>query len=90
MAREHGCRTYDLYGIPPDDDHAHPMHGLYRFKTGFGGTIVHRLGCYDVVLNRPLYAALRLPEAVRYFYYKRLRRLRRRTTTERGGRAPSP
>jgi hypothetical protein len=90
MAREHGCSTYDLYGIPPDDDPAHPMHGLYRFKTGFGGTIVHRPGCYDVVLNRPLYMALRLPEAARYFYYKRLRRLWRGTMRAGGGRAPPP
>lgn len=75
LAREVGCETYDLYGIPPDDDPAHPMHGLYRFKIGFGGRVLHRLGCYDVVLRPALYAALRLPERVRYVYYKRVRRI---------------
>jgi lipid II:glycine glycyltransferase (peptidoglycan interpeptide bridge formation enzyme) len=92
LARELGCTSYDLYGIPPDDDPAHPMHGLYRFKTGFGGTVVHRLGCYDVALRRAVYAALRLPERARYVYYKRLRRvaLRLRKGSGRGERAPSP
>lgn len=90
MAREAGCSSYDLYGIPPDDDPAHPMHGLYRFKIGFGGAVIHRLGCYDVVLRRAAYAALRLPERVRYVYYKRVRRLARGLTRGRQGRAPSP
>ena len=85
-ARERGAASYDLYGIPPDDDPAHPMHGLYRFKTGFGGAIVHRMGCHDVVLNRAVYAALRLPERARYVWYKQIRRrLRRRPAS-----APSP
>ncbi|WP_455382100.1 lipid II:glycine glycyltransferase FemX [Salinispira pacifica] len=46
-AAELGCTQYDLYGIPPSDDPAHPMHGLFRFKTGFGGRFVHRRGCWD-------------------------------------------
>lgn len=53
-ARERGCATYDLWGIPardPDatkDDTSNKIagtkgedwRGLYRFKTGFGGEIV--------------------------------------------------
>ena len=46
-AWEMGCRVYDLFGIPPKEDPSHPMAGLYRFKTGFGGRIVHRPGCWD-------------------------------------------
>ena len=87
-AREQGALRYDLYGIPPDDDPRHPMHGLYRFKTGFGGAVVRRQGCHDVVLNRPLYALLRLPERARYFYYKSLRR--RLSTARPARRVPSP
>jgi lipid II:glycine glycyltransferase (peptidoglycan interpeptide bridge formation enzyme) len=46
-ARAAGCREYDLFGIPPREDPEHPMAGLYRFKTGFGGTIIHRPGSWD-------------------------------------------
>jgi lipid II:glycine glycyltransferase (peptidoglycan interpeptide bridge formation enzyme) len=56
-ARASGCRTYDLFGIPPSADPGHPMAGLYRFKTGFGGRIVHRPGCWDYPC-RPLGAYL--------------------------------
>ena len=42
-----GCETYDLYGIPPNADPAHSMAGLFLFKTGFGGKIIHRMGCWD-------------------------------------------
>ncbi|MDR2158593.1 MAG: peptidoglycan bridge formation glycyltransferase FemA/FemB family protein [Treponema sp.] len=56
-ARAAGCRFYDLFGIPPGDDPGHPMAGLYRFKTGFGGRIIHRPGSWDYAL-RPLGAAL--------------------------------
>ncbi len=50
-AKKYGCPVYDFYGIPPTDDENHPMHGLYLFKTGFGGTIVHRPGSFDVGFN---------------------------------------
>ena len=52
-AKASGCEEYDLFGIPPDDDPSHPMAGLYRFKTGFGGRIVHRPGSWDYP-SRPL------------------------------------
>jgi len=50
-ARQYGCPVYDFYGMPPTDDPSHPMHVLYLFKTGFGGTIVHRPGSFDVPLS---------------------------------------
>jgi lipid II:glycine glycyltransferase (peptidoglycan interpeptide bridge formation enzyme) len=56
-AKGAGCTCYDLFGIPPDDDPSHPLSGLYRFKTGFGGTIIHRPGCYDYVY-RPVVKTL--------------------------------
>lgn len=53
-AREHGCETYDLWGISDKDPETvtsdnksaiagtkgDDWRGLYRFKTGFGGEIV--------------------------------------------------
>jgi lipid II:glycine glycyltransferase (peptidoglycan interpeptide bridge formation enzyme) len=46
-AKAAGCTEYDLFGIPPGKDPSHPMAGLYQFKTGFGGRIVHRPGSWD-------------------------------------------
>lgn len=74
LARERGCRTYDLFGIPPHDDPSHPMHGLFRFKTGFGGAILNRLGCWDVALMPAAYRAYRAAETVRGAYFRRWRR----------------
>jgi lipid II:glycine glycyltransferase (peptidoglycan interpeptide bridge formation enzyme) len=46
-AKAAGCTQYDLFGIPPTADPKHPMAGLYLFKTGFGGRIIHRPGSWD-------------------------------------------
>ena len=74
LAKAAGCRVYDLFGIPPADDSNHPMHGLFRFKTGFGGRIVNRYGSYDLALLRARYSAYRQAEALRRFYYRRLKK----------------
>lgn len=73
-ARAAGCRVYDMYGIPPTDDENHPMHGLYRFKTGFGGQVVHRPGSLDIPLS-PLYKLYVSGERLRTFWYKRVKKL---------------
>jgi len=71
---EAGITSYDLFGVPPADDPAHPMHGLYRFKTGFGGRLVHRAGSWDVVIRPMRYNAYRFAERVRSFYFHRMRK----------------
>ncbi|MCQ2595248.1 MAG: peptidoglycan bridge formation glycyltransferase FemA/FemB family protein [Treponemataceae bacterium] len=73
-AKNHGCQSYDFYGIPPTDDESHPMHGLYRFKTGFGGEIVHRTGSMDVNLS-PLYAPYAVAEKLRLIWFKKIKKL---------------
>ena len=55
-AKAAGCLEYDLSGIPDDDHPAHPMHGLLRFKLGFGGRHVVRRGCWDYPLLKDEYA----------------------------------
>jgi lipid II:glycine glycyltransferase (peptidoglycan interpeptide bridge formation enzyme) len=69
-AKAAGCVEYDLFGIPPAEDPSHPMAGLYRFKTGFGGQIVHRAGSWDYPLRRPVYAAFRAAERARAWWFK--------------------
>ncbi len=76
LAKREGALAYDLFGIPPSDDPSHPMHGLYRFKTGFGGTIIHRAGCRDYPLRPMQYRVYRLLERLRYFYFKKLKKRR--------------
>jgi lipid II:glycine glycyltransferase (peptidoglycan interpeptide bridge formation enzyme) len=60
-----GCGSYDLFGIPPREDPAHPMAGLYRFKTGFGGEIRHRGGSWDYSYRPCLARLFTLAEALR-------------------------
>lgn len=47
LSRDKGCREYDMFGISPNKDVNHPLYGLYKFKSGFGGEIFHSLGCWD-------------------------------------------
>lgn len=61
-AHEAGCREYDLFGVSPNPDPSHPMYGLYRFKTGFGGKILHRHGCWDYPLDEDAYEIYRTSE----------------------------
>lgn len=69
-AREYGCPAYDFYGMPPTDDENHPMHGLYLFKTGFGGKIIHRPGSFDAIIKKGDYTLYAVAEKMRAFYYK--------------------
>lgn len=73
-AKKRGCETYDMFGIPPTDDPAHAMHGLYRFKTGFGGEVHHCLGAWDYKYSSLVYPIYRVLEAMRKFYYKTLKK----------------
>jgi lipid II:glycine glycyltransferase (peptidoglycan interpeptide bridge formation enzyme) len=73
-AKAAGCGTYDLFGIPPREDPAHPMAGLYKFKTGFGGAIAHRAGSWDYPLFGVGCALFRGAERLRSWYYKDFRK----------------
>jgi lipid II:glycine glycyltransferase (peptidoglycan interpeptide bridge formation enzyme) len=62
-AREQGCRWYDLWGVPDEEeadlearfaDRSDGLWGVYRFKRGFGGRVVRMAGAWDLV-----YAPLR-------------------------------
>ncbi len=70
-AKAYGSRYYDMYGMPPTDDPSHPMHGLYLFKTGFGGRNVHRTGSWDVPL-KGIYKLCVLAEGARAFWHKKI------------------
>lgn len=62
-ARAAGCRSYDLLGVPPNNDPYHSMYGLYTFKTGLGGRVVHYSGCWDYPLDERRYRLFRNAES---------------------------
>ena len=74
VAISRDCRSYDFFGIPAKPDPDHPMFGLYQFKTGFGGGIVHRFGCWDAVLKAPAYRIFRTADALRTVYFQKIRK----------------
>ena len=64
QARVRGCVEYDMGAVSPGADPDHPFYGLYRFKSGFGGRIVHRTGSWDYPIDRDGYTTFRNVETV--------------------------
>jgi peptidoglycan pentaglycine glycine transferase (the first glycine) len=60
-AKAHGYAIYDFWGAPDTLVESDPMWGVYRFKDGFGGTVVRHIGAWD-------YA----PVPLLYWAYERL------------------
>ncbi len=61
-AKEKNCTEYDMFGISPKPDPNHPLNGLYRFKTGFGGEVYHTLGCWDYPFEEEIYKSYSFSE----------------------------
>jgi len=61
-SQQAGCTEYDMFGISPSPDPEHPLYGLYKFKSGFGGEIYHSLGCWDYPLDKKTYSLFRASE----------------------------
>lgn len=72
-ARERGSVYYDFYGIPPHPKHPE-MQGLYRFKTGFGGRHITRLGAWDYPYSKFLYTLFSIAETARIFWHHRFKK----------------
>ncbi len=71
QARSAGLRCYDFFGIPPHSDPQNSMHGLYRFKIGFGGYIIRRAGAWDLAYSWVFYKLYRLLERGRLWLQHR-------------------
>lgn len=70
IAKAYGCTEYDMFGVSPGPDKSHPMYGLYRFKTGFGGELFHHLGCWDYPLDEDSYKLFQISEMGIQGYYR--------------------
>jgi lipid II:glycine glycyltransferase (peptidoglycan interpeptide bridge formation enzyme) len=67
----HGCRDYDLYGVPDYDEdflesefekRSDGLWGVYRFKRGFGGRVVRAAAPLEKVFFPTIYKLFRLIE----------------------------
>jgi lipid II:glycine glycyltransferase (peptidoglycan interpeptide bridge formation enzyme) len=67
-AQQRGCRVYDLWGVPDEDEAAleagfsqrqDGLWGVYRFKRGFGGTLRRAAAPLDRVYQPALYVFYR-------------------------------
>jgi lipid II:glycine glycyltransferase (peptidoglycan interpeptide bridge formation enzyme) len=76
-ARQRGCKTYDMWGIPDEDEptleanfesRSDGLWGVYRFKRGFGGQVVRHVGAWVSVFS-PL----------RWWLFNRARKVRKTT-----------
>jgi peptidoglycan pentaglycine glycine transferase (the first glycine) len=68
-AKAMGCKEYDLWGIPDEDEavleeqfnqQSDGLWGVYRFKRGFGGRICRAAGPWDRVYNPLLYSLYKI------------------------------
>jgi peptidoglycan pentaglycine glycine transferase (the first glycine) len=59
-AKAKGCTTYDLWGVPDEDEatlesqfdqRQDGLWGVYRFKRGFGGRLARSVGAWDRVYS---------------------------------------
>lgn len=67
-AKARGCKYYDLWGIPDEDEEtleaqfqerSDGLWGVYGFKRGWGGFVVRSIGTWDKVFNPLVYTAYR-------------------------------
>jgi len=79
-ARANGCLIYDLWGAPDVFDEKDALWGVFRFKEGFGGQVVRRIGAWDLPVRPWLYRLYtqvlpRLLEIMRWRGRERTRRV---------------
>ncbi len=79
-AKNQGCSTYDMWGAPDRFDETDPMWGVYRFKRGYNGEVVHTVGAWDFPV-RPFYYTIytrwvpRLLNIMRWFGNRQTRQI---------------
>lgn len=67
-AMAEGRSTFDFWGVIPNESGDHPWAGLSTFKKTFGGSLLSRVGTFDLPVRR-----------FRYHLYDTARRLRHRS-----------
>lgn len=52
LAKEKGCKVYDLWGAPDEFVEDDRMWGVYQFKRGLGGEVVITPGAWDLPISK--------------------------------------
>jgi lipid II:glycine glycyltransferase (peptidoglycan interpeptide bridge formation enzyme) len=82
-AKERGCKSYDMWGVPdeePDvleaqfEGRSDGLWGVYGFKRGWGGQVVRALGAWDRVYNPVMYAAYTMALGLKQQFWDAARR----------------
>jgi lipid II:glycine glycyltransferase (peptidoglycan interpeptide bridge formation enzyme) len=73
-AKANGAKTYDLWGIPDEDEavleeqftsRSDSLWGVYRFKRGFGGEVMRSAPAFIRVYKPLLYKAYQMMQTRR-------------------------
>ena len=73
LGKKLGCKTYDLWGTYKNTkDENDPWYGIYRFKSGFGGTEIDFPPSIDIPLS-PLYKIFIFIDNLRWIILKMFR-----------------
>jgi lipid II:glycine glycyltransferase (peptidoglycan interpeptide bridge formation enzyme) len=75
-AKKRGVIYYDMMAIPSPEElenEDHPLHGVYKFKAGFGGEVVDSVGCLDLPVNPVLAELWNRVEPTYYRLYRKLK-----------------
>ena len=72
LLKERGIKVYDWWGAPDKFTEVDPMYGVYKFKMGFGGKAIRRIGAWDYPIKRNYYSfyQIMLPKLLSYFRLK--------------------
>jgi peptidoglycan pentaglycine glycine transferase (the first glycine) len=70
-AKSHGCRHYNLRGIPDVLEPGQELYGVYLFKRCFGGHAIRSLQTHDLVYRPISYAIYRILLNVKRWYDKK-------------------
>ena len=88
-AKNYGSKCYDFYGMSPEGkDEKHPMHGLYMFKSNFGGQNIHRTGSWDVP-TKWIYFPYSFAEKLRAFWFKKIKKMMKKNAEKKDCRIKS-
>jgi lipid II:glycine glycyltransferase (peptidoglycan interpeptide bridge formation enzyme) len=80
LAKEKGCTVYDMWGAPDVFQETDPLWGVYRFKRGYGGSVVRTIGAWDYPV-RPFFYTIytswvpRILGLLRWYGNRKTRRL---------------